>query len=149
VGRRKVTAPDGRTWTLGRHWLPARKRVGRVKLRDLGDLTPSSLDGADDVGVLGAIVIAIVAVIALIVLALVLFNVVAIAIELALLVILLLAGVFGRVVLRRPWTVFARSGETLHTTQVKGWQASGRTIDELAQRIASGAQLEPAPGDRR
>jgi hypothetical protein len=146
--RRTATSPDGRKWTLGRHWMPRRRRLGRA---DPGDAMPDflSFDSADDLGVLGAILLAAVALVVAIVLALLLFNVVAIAIELLILIVLLVAGVVGRVVFRRPWTVFAKSGSTLHTRPVVGWRASGRAIDELAERIASGAELEPAPGDRR
>ncbi len=144
--RRTVTAPDGRTWTLGRRWLPKRRRLGRFKSRDVGDLSPG-LDIGDDI--IGLIVGAIVTIVVLFVLALVLFNVVAIAIELLLLVILLLGGIIGRVVFRRPWTVFAASDSEVHYTPVVGWRASRREIDGMASRIASGARLEPAPGDGR
>ncbi len=146
--RRNVTAPDGRRWTVGRRWLSRRRRLARA---DLSDATPDFLDfgGADDLGVLGMILAAIALFFVTIFLVLVLFNVVAIAIELTLVIFLLVAGVFGRVVLRRPWIVRARNGDTSHEWPVVGWRASRRTIADVSERLRSGAQLDPAPGDRR
>src|SRR3954468_9385609 len=77
--RRKVTSPDGRTWTLGRRWMPARRRLGRMDVPDLG--LPDVGGGLDDLGVVGTIIGAIVLAIAVVVIALVLFNVIAIALE--------------------------------------------------------------------
>ena len=59
--RRKVTGPDGRKWTLGRHWLPRRKRF---KKADIPTSAPTCgfLDiGGDDLGIFGVIIAAIVA----------------------------------------------------------------------------------------
>ena len=53
--------------------------------------------------------IAILALIIFVVLAILLLNVVALAIEVFIVVVLLIAGVIGRVVFRRPWTVYART----------------------------------------
>ncbi len=55
--RVRVQAPDGRTWKVGRRWLPRRRRLGRA---DLSDATPDWLDfglGDDLSGILLAIVI--------------------------------------------------------------------------------------------
>jgi len=140
-----VQAPDGRTWTVKRRWFPRRRRIGRA---DLDHLTPDWLDFgsfADDLsGILLGIVVGIVA----FVLVLVLFNVVAIAIELVLLILLLFAGLFGRVVLRRPWIVQARSGDAELEWPVVGWGPSGRKIAEVAEQLRSGAQLD-APRQHR
>lgn len=102
--------------------------------------------GGDDLGIIGTILLAIFLVIAAIVLLLVLFNVVVIAIELILLVVLFLAALFGRVVLRKPWTVYAKSGDDRLERQVVGWRGSKREIEDLAGALASG--LEPARLDR-
>ena len=106
--RRKVTAPDGRRWTLGRRWLPRRKRF---KKADLGDSFNLPDLGGDDLGIIGLIFAAIAAVFLAIFLALLLFNVVALAIELTIVIVIALTGLLGRVVFRRPWIVFARSGD--------------------------------------
>jgi hypothetical protein len=144
----KVSAPDGRTWKVGRRWFPRRKRLGRA---DVSDAWPDFLDldgGLDDLGVVGTIIAAILLVIVAIFLALVLFNVIAIALELLLLVLLLLAGVFARVVLRRPWIVQARSGDAVLEWPVAGWRPSGRKIADVAEQLRSGAQID-APRQHR
>ena len=127
--------------------MPGRRRVWRPKMRDMGD--GSWVDfGGDDLGIIGAIVLALVALVVIAFLALVLLNVVALAIELLIIVILLLGGH------RRPGRVPAALDRRrpirrrVHQTPVVGWRASGRMIDDVAGRIASG-QLQPAPGDRR
>ena len=77
-------------------------------------------------------------------LALLLFNVVALAIELSIVIIIALVGLISRVVFRRPWTVFAKSGDQQIEYPVVGYFNSGRRIDELAEpRSSSGAQLPP------
>lgn len=144
--RRKVTAPDGRTWTVGRRWLPGRARVWRPRLRDIGDGSWGDI-GFDDLGIFGAIVLALVALVVVAFLALILLNVVAIALELLILVVLLIAGVIGRVAFRRPWMVFAQSGSDVSQRPVVGWRASRRAIEQLADQIASG-RLQPPPRDR-
>jgi hypothetical protein len=144
--RHTVTAPDGTKWTLGRRWLPRWKKLGRV---DPGDTGLPDLDGGvDDLGIFGAIILAIFLFIAAVFLALVLFNVVAIALELMIFIVALLAGLFGRVVLRRPWTVVARSKHLTHERQAVGWRGSRALIRDMASRLGSGAELEPAAGDR-
>src|SRR4051812_41397543 len=82
----RVRSPDGRKWRVGRRWLPHRPRVGRIDVPDVGDLGPLGLAGFDPTGVLATIALSILAVVAGVLLVLVLFNVVAIAIELAILV---------------------------------------------------------------
>ena len=104
--------------------------------------------GLDDLGVVGTIIAAVLLVIVAIFLALVLFNVIAIAIELLLVVLLLLAGVFGRVVLRRPWIVQARSGDMTLEWPVVGWLPSRRKIADVAEQLRSGAQID-APRQHR
>jgi hypothetical protein len=138
----KAQAPDGRTWKVGRRWFPRRRRLGRA---DVSDAMPDfvSFDGGlDDLGVVGTIIAAILLVIVAIFLALVLFNVIAIALELLLVILLLLAGVFGRVVLRRPWVVQARCGDTVLEWPVVGWLPSRRKISDVAEQLRSGAQLD-------
>jgi hypothetical protein len=141
--RRKVQAPDGTQWKLGRRWFPRRRGWEGA---DAGDLPFPDLGAADDL--FGAILFAVFAVIAAAFLVLVLFNVVVLAIEITILVLGLVVGLFSRVVLRKPWTVFARSGDRVAERQVVGWRASRRLIDELAGEIRSG-RLELTPADRR
>ena len=146
--RRKVRAPDGQTWTLGRRWLPRRRRLGRARVRDIGDGSLPDF-GADDLGAIAVVIAAVIAVVVAVFLALMLFNVFAIAIELLLLVLVALAGVIGRVVFRRPWIVTAKAGSTRLEWPVVGYFNSRRRIEEIAGQLALGTQLEPAPSDRR
>jgi hypothetical protein len=137
--RRKIQDPHGRKWTLGRHWLPRRKRIKKpdIDMPDfLGDF------GGDD-GIFAAIFLAIAAFVLAIFLGLLLFNVVALAIELAIVIIVALVGLISRVVFRRPWTVFASSGDQRIEYPVVGYFNSKRRIDELANQLSSGAQLPP------
>jgi hypothetical protein len=147
--RRKVQAPDGEKWTLGRRWLPRRRRLGRARMRDRGDGSWLDFGGADDLGAVGVIIAVIVAVIVTVFLALLLFNVVAIAIELLLVILIALAGVIGRVVFRRPWIVTASSGGTRLEWPVVGYFNSRAKIEEIAGQIASGARLEAPRRDGR
>jgi hypothetical protein len=128
--------------------MPRRRRFGRA---DVSDAVPDFVGfdgGLDDLGVVGTIIAAILLVIVAIFLALVLFNVIAIALELLLVILLLLAGVFGRVVLRRPWVVQARCGDTVLEWPVVGWLPSRRKISDVAEQLRSGAQLD-APRQHR
>ena len=75
--RRKVTGPDGRTWKVGRRWFP---RYRKGKRMDMSDLSLPDLGGggADDLGIIGVILLAI----GLFIAAIVLILVVGIGIEL-------------------------------------------------------------------
>ncbi len=131
--RRKATAPDGSRWKLGRRWFPRRKLDGGF---DAPDLPFPDLGDADDL--FGAILLVVFGVIAAVFLALLLFNVVVLAIEITIVVLGLIVGLFSRVVLRKPWTVFAKSGPHEVERHVVGWRGSRRLIDELAGDVESG-----------
>ena len=90
----------------------------------------------------------IVSVILVAFLALLLFNVFALALELLIVIIVALAGVIGRVVFRRPWIVFARHEKERLEWPVVGYFNSRRRIEEIAGQLSMGTQLEPAPRDR-
>jgi hypothetical protein len=138
---RTVMDPDLHEWRVGREWLPFRVRVPRG--RDSADLLDfPDLGFFDDAG---GILAALTALASVVVLFLVIWPVIAIAAELVLVVLLVLAGVAGRVVLRRPWTVRAvsRSGGG-RRWQVVGWRASGALIDEVAASLQEGRGLPPA-----
>ena len=111
-------------------------RRRRLKREDLGVGDVSDLMFFDDLGAL-AIGIAIAA--ALFVLLFVLFPVIAIALEILLLLVLFLAGLFARLVLRKPWHVLARTGDAAYRWPVKGWRASGERVDQIADQLASGS----------
>ena len=64
------------------------------------------------------------------------------AVEVVILAVLAAAGLVGRVILRRPWTVVARSdrGE-VRQWRVKGWGEARAAVDDVAREI--GAGIEP------
>jgi hypothetical protein len=141
-----VQTPDGRTWKVRRRWFPRRPRLGRA---ELADSTPEWLDvgglGDDLTGIVLAIVIGVVGFL----LVLVLFNVVAIAIELILLVLVLFGGMFARVVLRRPWVVQASTDgppADRRAWKVVGWRRGNRVIADVASQLAAGRQT-PDPAE--
>jgi hypothetical protein len=52
-------------------------------------------------------------------------------------------GLFGKLVLGRPWIVEAvdlDDAARSRTFAIKGWRASGRAVDEIATAIAAGTQ---------
>jgi hypothetical protein len=146
MGRRTVIAPDGERWRVGRRWLnrsppkPWTRWRRNRKGNDDGDLVdtlaPDLLTGAVD-GPAGLVAAAaVVVVIALLVF--VLLPLIGIAFELALLIGFVMSGLFGRVVLRRPWTIEAISLDDparRHAFAVVGWRRSGRSLAALASAI--------------
>jgi hypothetical protein len=142
---RKVTAPDGLDWTVGRQWVPWRWRLWRERV-DLDGPSGGDMGWAiDDVGGI-LVALGVLVVLALVFLAI--WPLVAIAIEIVLIGIGLLATVAGRVVLRKPWTVRAVARGHEHTWKVRGWRASGERIDEVATALAGGFTL-PETTERR
>jgi hypothetical protein len=155
LGGVDVTAPDGTAWRVGRRWTsrsvrwPPRRR--RERERDFGDGDgwldfdfPDLCDVGDDF--LGGIALALAYLFLASVIVVVLWPVLAIGFEVTLLVLFLGSGVFGRVFLRRPWTVQAvRDGATgpARTWKVVGWRRSGRHVMDVAGAIASGRALPP------
>jgi hypothetical protein len=144
---RHVTAPDGREWKVGRQWLPARVRIrpDRGDDRDIGDDdgdgflgTMGDFFGIDDAGA-GILVGFAVLALSAIVLAIV-FPVIALTLELIILLTLLLAGIVGRVLFRRPWHVLARTdGGARYRWPVHGWRASGERVHAVADALARGS----------
>jgi hypothetical protein len=86
------------------------------------------------------------------VLALVLVPVLLFGIELIIVGCVLAAGLAGRILLGRPWTIEARivrpagSGRQLEWS-VPGWRHSGKVIGEIAYELAAGR--EPTPQARQ
>jgi hypothetical protein len=133
-------------WKVGREWLPRRVRLRRE--RELPDGDVSWLADLFDVDFsAGAIVAAISIAVVGAFLFLIVWPIVALALELVILVLLFLASLAGRVVLRRPWRVVARTKDPGHAAlawDVKGWRESGRVIEEVAHALESG-QKRPQP----
>ena len=155
-----MTAPDGERWRVGRRWLNRsppkpwthwRRNRKRKSDGDFVDtLAPEVLTGAADGPAGLAAVAAVIVVIALFVF--VLLPLIGIAFELALLIGFILSGLFGRVVLRRPWTIEAVSLDDPSRRSafaVTGWRRSRRALAELAAAIETtgppAALLEAEP----
>jgi hypothetical protein len=145
---RDVLAPDGRMWKVGRQWLPFRVRLRREReVPELGE--PSwgfNLDAFADFslgGILFGLAVAILGALLLVVV----WPVVALALEIVILVVVFLVALAGRLVLRRPWRIVARTRGSARSTlawHVVGWRASGRVIEEVADALAAG-QSQPMP----
>jgi len=148
IGAKRVTAPDGTTWRVGRRWLPhtpTEWRRSRLRLnRDgswLSDL------GFGDLGDAIALAVAIlVATAILLFLTTVVFPLIVLTVELVIVLALLMGGLAGRLVFRKPWTIRARAEDGRDLTwQARGWRRSGRVRDEVAQALALGqTDLRPA-----
>jgi hypothetical protein len=142
----KVTTSAG-VWHVRRRWAPRhlgsqtiwarfvhRSRKVRRRTADLADLPDPGCapDIADGI------------VVFLVIIAVVLFAIfigipflIALG-ELLLILLLAVAGVVGRVLFRRPWTVDAVDpAGTHHAWSVLGWQASGGARRFIADRIAA------------
>ena len=83
---------------------------------------------------------------ALMVLFVVVLPLLAIAVEILVGALVLLAALAGRVVLRRPWTVFAECGDVTQEWRAVGWRASRRRIAEVAGALERGMPLPPEEG---
>ena len=142
---RSVVAPDGVRWKVGRRWAPARVRLRRRRRDgdglDVGDLGFDVFDGP--LAIIGVLAAAVV-------LFLVVWPIVAIALELVLLVLIFLISLAGRVLFRRPWTVLARSTTPgtarEYEWRVAGWRRSARLIDAAAEALAGGLDLPAGAG---
>jgi hypothetical protein len=139
---RRVTAPDGTLWPARRRWVHAPIRPRWRGTRDADAFSFADLgDGLGDSGVLGAIaaIIAIVVLAALV--AFVLLPLAILLVEVLLFLLLAGLGLFGRVLLRRPWRIEARaegSGRRPVVREVSGWRDSRDAIAELASEAQRG-----------
>ena len=137
-----VTAPDGGRWRVRRRWLerpvPSLRKLWRNGKREVsgGDLLDASfgLDAIDAFWPALAFALFVLLVI------LVLLPLLGVALELIAILLLLISGLFGRVVLRRPWIVTAEKlgdPEERVAFAVKGWRDSGEALRELRTTIAA------------
>jgi hypothetical protein len=140
IAAKRVTAPDGTTWRVGRRWLPKKPVLWRSKPKPDWFFPDIGLGDAD--GVLA--VIAVIAV--LILLFTVVFPVIVLGIELLLVVVLLVGGIAARLLFRRPWTIRARAGDGRELAwRAVGFRRSGRVRDDVAAALALGhRQIEPS-----
>jgi len=139
---RKVTDPHGVRWHVGRQWAPWRVRV-RPERPDWGD----GGGGGDWLGPLddaAGILVGLGILVAVALAFLVIWPIVALAVELVIVLVGVLVTVVGRLVLRKPWTVVARARggrNHRHVWSVAGWRASGELVDGAAEALRLGHDL--------
>jgi hypothetical protein len=146
--RRIVTAPDGERFRIGRRWLNRsppkpwtrwrRSRAHKDQTEFLDTWGPHLLSGPGDGP--GGLVAGAALIVAFALVVFVLLPLLGIAFELALVIGFVLSGLFGHVVLRRPWTIEAVSLDDPYRRSVyamKGWRRSRRALAALASAIES------------
>ena len=143
MGAVRVTSPAGATWTVRRRWLPHREGIGpRERFRRHRERGGSDWGGGLDVLDFGSDLAGIAVVIGLIVAILVVlffgWPLVLIGIDLVWLLVVGIFGTIGRVVLRRPWRVEARTAGERRDWYVQGFRAAGQHRDEIARQLRHG-----------
>lgn len=152
---RTVRAPDGRTWRVRRQWVNHRVRWrGRVRPREGVELGLDAFDAVDVADAMGSLLVPIaigLAIIAVLLTLVVLgLPLVVLVLEALFFVVVVAAGIVGRVVLRRPWTIVAeevatsRTDRGVRTWKVVGWRASGRAVEDVARHLEAGVEPMPA-----
>lgn len=139
VGMRRVIAPDGRRWRVGRRWLPWRPRKRDIDLADI------PIPPIDD-GLLVALVIVVAGFVLGIVLSL-LAIVVVFATEWLLVALIVPLAALWRLAWRKPWTVYAITGKRVVLRRAVGWSASKAMVVALAEEIEGRGRDETGPAD--
>jgi hypothetical protein len=145
LGPRRVVAPDGVEWRVGRRWLTDRARRAAPRPRGIASESLHNLGSAwPDVGS-ADIEDALLLVAATLVIVLILVPVLFFGIDLIILGVVLAGGVIARTVLRQPWVIEANSSDPLTSERrlewrVRGWRDSGRLIAQVASDLSAGRQ---------
>lgn len=152
LGSRRVKAPSGTVWRVGRRWisrdLPRLRRLSPERETDAALESAWYLPGDIDIdfddlgGVIAAI--AVTAIVLVVVVPLFIFG-----IELIVVGLLLLGSILARTVFGHPWVVLAipSDGSDTLAWKVKGWRRSSHLIEKISAELASGAT--PLPSDPR
>ena len=151
----KVTAPDGTRWKIARQWWPDRDVDTVDAAAELGPGSVGDSGGGSDggwfpdLGDADEFVVVVVAIgvvlLTILFITTVVIPVIAFTLELILLLALFFAGIAGRLLFRKPWTVRARAdGLTRHRWHVVGFRNSGELRDEVAAALSSGRALPSA-----
>ena len=143
LGPKRVVAPDGVEWRVGRRWLTRNPKLQRPRRREIAGESLNNLGaGWPDFGNVDlgeGLLVAVAVVIFLLVLIPVLFF----GVELIILGALLAAAVFTHTVLGQPWVIEARSTDPLTPGRhlewrVRGLRKSGRLIAQVASDLSAG-----------
>lgn len=139
-----------RRWTSRRgrldRWWRFRKpgkdgdRYSFADLLEPLDFLGGALDGGL-AGIAAVVVISVVVIGLFALLAFIILPVLGVALEIAILLTIISSGVFGRVVLRRPWIIDVQNAdrpELSRTYEVTGWLRSRRAIEEIRSLLVSG-----------
>jgi hypothetical protein len=140
-----VTAPDKRTWKVGRRWLPKKLRLPRRRDFDATD----GIFALDFVEGVSTLVVGIVIFVTLALALVLVWPILALAIELIAIVLIALVGLIGRVLFRRPWRIVATPDDAPADQlmwDVPGWRASSEAIEEIATALKSGREPRVASG---
>jgi hypothetical protein len=143
LGPRRVVAPDGAQWRVGRTWTTRRPRLPR---RPRGAVTADSVQSIGSglpelVGLdLGQELLAFAAVVAVV---LVLIPLLFFGLELIVLGVVLASGVIARTLLGRPWVVQATTIDAVSAGRalewrVRGWRRSQDLIARVTAELAAG-----------
>ena len=142
-----VTAPDGGRWRVRRRWLdrpaPGLRSMWRKSKREVSG--EDLLDAGFGLDAVDALWPALAFALFVLLVILVLLPLLGVALELIALLFLLASGIFGRVVLRRPWVVTAEKlgdPEERVAFAVKGWRDSSAALRELRTTIAAAGPPE-------
>ncbi len=143
LGPRRVVAPDGTVWRVGRRWLPDlspprwrghNRRGDNVDGPDL----PGNSFGVDVTDMLTLSLVIGFLVLVLFVITAWIVPLLILVIEAVVLLLAAAAGLIGRVVSRRPWVVRARSDDGRQQDwNVIGFKASGARRDAIARELAT------------
>jgi hypothetical protein len=142
---RRVKAPDGTEWIVGRAWLGKRRpgSFGRHVDNTIGTSAWSLesldfthlFDGEDFVG--GLIVAAVAVAFVLVIIPIILFG-----FELIIVGCVLAIGIVGSTFLGRPWTVVAKSSAgQVREWRIRGRRASAALIDRICTDIQASGQI--------
>jgi hypothetical protein len=139
IGAKRITAPDGTTWQVGRRWLPRKQTLWRRRKKG----GPGNSGLFDDPAVTlqpdGLTALLFVLFVLFLLLTVVVFPLLIIAVELVIVVGALVAGLGGRVFLRKPWTIRARATDGRELTwHAPGFRRSGRVRNDAAAALALG-----------
>jgi hypothetical protein len=157
IRAKRVRAPDGTVWTIRRRWAPRPRWRRLVRLpKWTRQASPPKRDRFRWLDALELLDLAELA-FWLIVIAVVLSFMIFVGIPLivflfeSLLIVPvgLVAGVIGRVLFRRPWTIEAvrtASGERRIAWNVVGWRASSVAADRMASAIRGLGEVASQPG---